>query len=358
MSDAVLVTGGFGLVGSETVRRLAADGRRVVAADLDTPANLKAAKKLPSSVEFRWADLTNPEQVQRLVADVEPSAIIHLAAIIAPAIYKLPALARRVNVDATKTLVGIAEAQPNPPRFVHASSNAVFGARNPHRTPSPLTADDPMRPCDIYSGTKAEAEEIVRSSSLEWVVLRFGGVLSADLSALPLSADAMLFASALPTDNRVQTVDVRDVAWACAAATTADAAHEILLIAGDESHRRCYGDLAPALVAALGMPGAIPPGRPGNPNSETDWFVTDWMDTTRAQEALQFQHYSWSDMMAELSETFGWKRYPARLVVPIAHAVMKRKGAYWKAPGQYADPWGAIRANLGDPSWDPPNGPR
>ncbi len=60
MSDTVLVTGGFGLVGSETVRRLAADGRRVVAADLDTPANLKAAKKLPSSVEFRWADLTEP----------------------------------------------------------------------------------------------------------------------------------------------------------------------------------------------------------------------------------------------------------------------------------------------------------
>ncbi len=132
-----------------------------------------------------------------MVADVEPAAIIHLAAIIAPAIYKLPKLARRVNVDATKTLVGIAEAQPNPPRFVHASSNAVFGPRNPHRTPSPLTADDPMRPCDIYSGTKAEAEEIVRSSSLEWVVLRFGGVLSADLSALPLSADAMFFASAL-----------------------------------------------------------------------------------------------------------------------------------------------------------------
>ena len=113
-----------------------------------------------------------------------------------------------------------------------ASSNAVFGPRNPHRTPEPLTADDPMRPCDIYSGTKAEAEEIVQSSRLEWVVLRFGGVLSTDLSALPLSGDAMLFESALPSDNRVQTVDVRDVASACAAATTADVAGEILLDRG------------------------------------------------------------------------------------------------------------------------------
>ena len=43
MSDAVLVTGAFGLVGSATVKRLAADGRNVVATDLDIPENRKAA---------------------------------------------------------------------------------------------------------------------------------------------------------------------------------------------------------------------------------------------------------------------------------------------------------------------------
>ncbi|MGV0794288.1 NAD-dependent epimerase/dehydratase family protein [Mycolicibacterium sp. XJ1819] len=354
MVGSVLVTGGLGLVGSATVRRLAADGRRVVAADLDTAANRKAATELPAGVAVRWADLTDPEQTDALVSDAAPGAIIHLAAIIAPAIYRHAALARRVNVDATATLVRIAEAQPDPPRFVHASSNAVFGARNPHRTGRPLTADDPMRPCDVYSGQKAEAEQIVRGSALEWVVLRFGGVLSTDLSALPLSTDAMFFESALPSDNRVQTVDVRDVACACAAATTADVAGEILLIAGDESHRRCYGDLTPAVVAALGMPGVIPPGRPGDPDSDTDWFVTDWMDTTRAQEALQFQHYSWPDMMSELRARFGWKRHPARLLSPVVRTFMKRRSAYRHAPGRYADPWGAIRDKLGDPAWDRP----
>jgi len=34
MSEKVLVTGGFGLVGSQTVRRLIADGHHVVATDL------------------------------------------------------------------------------------------------------------------------------------------------------------------------------------------------------------------------------------------------------------------------------------------------------------------------------------
>ena len=83
-----------------------------------------------------------------------------------------------------------------------------------------------------------------------------------------------------------------------------------------------------------------------------DWFVTDWMDATRAQEALEFQHYSWSDMMAELSAKFWFMRYWGRLLAPIVRQLMKRRSAYWNAPGQYADPWGAIRAKLGEPDPD------
>jgi hypothetical protein len=58
--------------------------------------------------------------------------------------------------------------------------------------------------------------------------------------------------------------------------------------------------------------------------------------------------------MGELSSKYRWMRLPGRLIAPIVHAVMKRRSAYWKAPGQYADPWGAIRAKLGDPAWDRP----
>jgi nucleoside-diphosphate-sugar epimerase len=174
MSDTVLVTGALGLVGAQTVRRLTEQGRRVVATDLDTPANRRAARKLPDSVEVRWADLTDPEQVQRLIAGTAPASVVHLAAVIAPAIYAIPATARRVNVDATGHLVRAAEEQPSPPRFVHISSVTVMGPRNPHRTAPPLTADQTMRPFDIYSGQKAEGEEIVRGSTLEWVVLRLG----------------------------------------------------------------------------------------------------------------------------------------------------------------------------------------
>ena len=357
MSDTVLVTGGFGLVGSATVRHLAAEGRTVVAADLDTPANVQKAGALPDGVDARWADLTDPAAVDRLLAAVSPAAIIHLAAVIPPPIYRNAKLAKKVNVDATKELVRAAEAMPNPPRFVQASSNAVYGSRNPHRNNGPVRADTPPRAVDLYSATKLEAEEHVRASSLEWVVLRLGGVISVDPKAIPFSTDALYFESVLPTDGRIHTVDVRDVAAAFAAATTADVAREILLIAGDDSHKLRQGDVGAALAAARGLAGALPAGRPGNPDDDDAWFVTDWMDAARAQQALSFQHHSWPDMLEEMRQAAGWTRHLLRPAAPIARAVLKRRSAYWKAPGQYADPWGAIRAKIGEPAPDGPYNP-
>jgi nucleoside-diphosphate-sugar epimerase len=349
MGDTVLVTGGFGLVGSETVRQLTAAGRRVAVADLDTPANRKKARRLPDGARPHWADLTDPAAVERLIAEVSPSAIVHLAAIIPPPLYRNPGLARKVNVDATVALVRAAEAQQDPPRFVQASSNAVYGSRNPHRVTDVVRADTPPRPFELYSNTKYEAEEFVRSSSLEWVVLRLGGVLSPNFSALPLSSDGIFIESALPTDGRIHTVDVRDVGRAFAAATTADVAREILLIAGDESHKLLQKDVGPALAAALGLPGVLPEGRPGDPNDDDGWFLTDWMDTDRAQQALDFQRHSWPDMLAEMAAQMGWKRYALRPVAPLARVFLARRAAYRNAPGRYADLWGAIAARLGDP---------
>jgi nucleoside-diphosphate-sugar epimerase len=352
MSETVLVTGGFGLVGSETVKRLAADGRDVVATDLDTPANRNKAQALPSRVQVRWADLTNPADVDRLVSDVAPSAIIHLAAVIPPPIYRNPKLARRVNVDATAALVRAAEAQPAPPRFVQASSNAVYGSRNPHCHTEQIGADTLPRPTEVYGAHKFEAEELVRSSSLNWVVLRLGGVMSVDPNAIAFSTDALFFESTLPTDGRIHTVDVRDVATAFAAATTADVVGEILLIAGDDSHRLRQSVVGPTLAAARGLSGVLPEGRPGDPDSEDDWFITDWMDTTPAQEALKFQHHSWPDMVAEMQVNAGWTRHALRLIAPLAKVYLRRRSAYANRPGRYADPWGAVRTRLGEPGLD------
>ncbi|MBW0015558.1 NAD(P)-dependent oxidoreductase [Mycobacterium sp.] len=354
MSEKVLVTGGFGLVGSQTVRRLVADGHHVVAADLGTRAHRKAARSLPAGAEPYWADLTDASAVDRLIAATSPTAIVHLAAIIPPVIYRHPGMARRVNVEATVALLRAGHASPHPVRFVQASSNAVHGARNPHRHSDLLRADAPVQPSDLYGAHKAEVERHVRSSGLDWVILRLAGVMSVDPGAMPFSVDALFFESALPTDGRIHTIDVRDAAGAFAAATTADVGGEVFMIGGDESHLLRQGDVGKALADARGLVDVLSGGRPGDPDSDQDWYVTDWMDTAHAQRALRFQRHPWPDMLAEMRATAGWRRYPMRLISPAARRFLKSRAAYRDSPGRYADPWGAIRAKFGEPGPDSP----
>jgi nucleoside-diphosphate-sugar epimerase len=120
--NSVLVTGAYGLVGRPVVERLVADGFTVIAT-----AHRTVKPALPAAVDVRTVDLTKPDQVSALFGEVAPSAVVHLAACIPPLCYADRALARAVNVDATAALVGAAEAMPAPPRFVHASSMAVYG---------------------------------------------------------------------------------------------------------------------------------------------------------------------------------------------------------------------------------------
>lgn len=346
--DTILVTGAFGLVGSAVVRQLAADGRHVVATDLDIPANRKAAVELPKSVEVRYADLTNPNAVEHLVAAVRPSAIIHLAAVIPPFIYMRRDLARKVNVDATGHLLAAAAAQPEPPRFVLASSIAVYGSRNPHTVSGVLTADTPTNPADVYGDHKVAAEQLVRDSGLDWVILRLGGVITVDPGSY-MKLDNLYFEQLLPTDGRLQTVDVRDVASAFVAATTAAVVGETLLIGGDDTHRQIQGDVAPAMAAAMGLVNGLPAGLPGNPDSDEDWFNTDWMDSSRAQQALGFQHHSWPDMLAETAARAGAQRYLLRVVAPLARVVLRFRAPYHGSGKTFAEPWQAIREKWSDP---------
>ncbi|MCV7382385.1 NAD-dependent epimerase/dehydratase family protein [Mycolicibacter longobardus] len=351
--ETVLVTGAFGLVGSAVVRQLAADGRPVVATDLDIPANRKAVAALPASVQVRYADLTDAAAVDALVGSVRPRAIIHLAAVIPPFIYTRRDLAQKVNVDATRHLLAAA-AQPEPsslakpPRFVLASSIAVYGSRNPYTVSGVLTADTPTKPADVYGDHKVQAEQLVRDSELDWVILRLGGVLTVDPGSY-MKLDNLYFEQLLPTDGRLQTVDVRDVASAFVAATTAPVVGETLLIGGDDTHRQVQGAVAPAMAAAMGLVNGLPPGLPGNPDRDEDWFNTDWMDSRRAQEALGFQHHSWPDMLAETAARTGVQRYFLRMVAPLARVVLRMRAPYHRTGRTFADPWGAIADKWNDP---------
>jgi nucleoside-diphosphate-sugar epimerase len=353
MTDAVLVTGAFGLVGSAVVQHLAREGRHVVATDLDVPSNRKKARRLPRSgqVETRWADLTDVGALGALVTSVDPDEIVHLAAVIPPLCYARRNLARMVNVEATASLVRAASALSSPPRFVLTSSVAVYGPRNPHRRTDMLTAATPVDPCDLYGAHKLEAEQVVTSSDLDWVILRLGGVMTPE-PRLEAGLDMVYFEGLLPVDGRIQTVDVRDVARAVSAATTIDTTGEVFLIGGDDSHRVVQGTLGSGMTGAIGLGGVLPRGRRGDPGSDHDWFTTDWMDTTRAQKVLSFQRHSLPDMFAETRAKVGWRRWPLGAIAPAMGAFLRSRAPYRRDTGAYADPWGAISRKWGDPSPD------
>ena len=347
MTDTALVTGGFGLVGTETVNRLAAAGRRVVVADLDTPANRKKARALPAGVTARWADLTDADggRSARLrgfaLGDRPPRRRHPAAALQEPR--PRPQGQRRCHRGVGARRRGTTESAALRPgveqRRLRVAQSPPRNRRRPRRYSAP--AFRAVQP------TKFEAEEYVRASSLEWVVLRLGGVLSPNFSALPLTADGIFIESALPTDGRIHTVDVRDVGSAFAAATTADVAREILLIGGDDSHKLLQKDVGPALAAALGLPGVLPEGRPGDPNDDDSWFLTDWMDTARAQEALAFQQHSWPAMLAEMSARMGWKRHPLRLVAPLGAGVSRPPRRVPQCAGHLRRSVGSDRSQAG-----------
>jgi len=344
LSEApVLVTGACGLVGRATVTALRARGLPVVATDLGSRANREHAASLPADrdLAWRWADLTSPEQARGLVKASAPRAVVHLAAVIPPACYASPGVAEAVNVGGTRNLTEAVVDHAPQARFVHASSVAVHGSRNPHRGLGLLGPDTPLAPSDLYGRHKAAAEEIVRAIATPWVVLRLGGVMTTEVSG-GNDADTSYFSASLPDDGRIQTVDVRDVARAFAAAVDADVVGEILMIGGDESHRLVQRDIATGYTAALGMDGAVPAGLPGDPDDDTTWFATDWMDTTRAQEALGFQQVSWPRLLEEVREQVGWKRYLLRLVGPPMHALAVRRSPYAGTGRTHADPWGAV----------------
>jgi nucleoside-diphosphate-sugar epimerase len=345
--NSVLVTGAYGLVGRPVVDRLVADGYDVFAT-----AHRTVKPALPSAVNVRSVDLTKSDQVSALVAEVAPSAIVHLAAVIPPMCYANRALARAVNVDATASLVRAAAALASPPRFVHASSVAVYGSRNPHRCKDLLTPQTPPLASELYGCQKLAAENIVRSSGLEWSILRIAGVITLEPFVDYGDFDTFYLGAAIPTDCRCHSVDVRDVESAFAAAITTGAVREIFMIAGDESHRLLQGDVARASADAVGMGALVFPGRPGNPDSDVDWFPEDWMDTTRSQEVLAFQRYSCLESYEEIRSRMGSKALLLRMVAPVMAQFMKRRAPYYSQPGQYADPWGRVRERWGDPAPD------
>jgi nucleoside-diphosphate-sugar epimerase len=358
VSSPVLITGAFGQVGKRCTEILLSRGRTVIATDLRNDAVVAAADALasathPGVLQTVYADLLDIAVINDLVAEHKPSAIIHLAGMLSPPSYRNPRLARRVNVDGTTNLVQAAKALPVPPLVIFASSAAVYGSVNPYRRPERITAQTPLNPIDQYGEDKVLAEAVIKRSGLPYALLRLGGVVAPD-GAANLNADYLLLMRATPGDNRLHTVDARDVALAFANAVDRAATinGKALVIAGNETHVHVHRDVEDDMFAAVGI-GRLGPkaSLPGDPADDRGWAFTGWFDTAESQALLDYQRHDWPETIAWVAQSQGrLLRAVLPVLGPVLRPVMRVALAVQRRVdrlGRYADPWTLIATKYG-----------
>jgi dTDP-4-dehydrorhamnose reductase len=107
-------------------------------------------------------DLTDAAAVTARFERDQPRLVIHCAALSrSPDCQRDPALARRLNVEVTRTLAGLATEIP----FVFFSTDLVFDGRKDNYLES-----DAVNPMSVYGETKAGAERLVLANPRHLVI--------------------------------------------------------------------------------------------------------------------------------------------------------------------------------------------
>jgi len=166
-----LVTGAAGFVGGHLLRHLRTLGHDVHAMTLPR-------EKLPpdlADVPRHPGDVTDPATIEKVLGEVAPEWIFHLAAISRPSDCRdHPALAWEVNFLGTCRLYRLAERIVPKTRFLFVGSAAEYDRAA--GASGPITEDAPLAASDVYSGSKLAADlvgaEFARSGRLAVVRVR------------------------------------------------------------------------------------------------------------------------------------------------------------------------------------------
>jgi GDP-4-dehydro-6-deoxy-D-mannose reductase len=135
-----LITGGKGFVGQWLAAHLKDGGDEVAVIDIET-------------------DVADGSAVRRVMADVVPDAVYHLAAMThVGESWDDPSRVLRVNVLGTAELLAAARTLTRAPRVLVVSSAEVYGVVRPEQLP--LGEDTPTAPASPYAASKLAAEAV------------------------------------------------------------------------------------------------------------------------------------------------------------------------------------------------------
>jgi D-erythronate 2-dehydrogenase len=163
----VVITGGAGFLGSRLARAILERGsladsrgksrplRELVLVDVVAPAPIDDARvrAIPGSLDD--ADVVDA------AISAQTDSVFHLAAVVSGQAEADFDIGMRVNVDATRRLLERCRACVVPPKFLFASSLAVFGGARP----DPVPDDAPVTPRSSYGTQKAIGELLVSDMS-------------------------------------------------------------------------------------------------------------------------------------------------------------------------------------------------
>ncbi len=175
-SNAILVTGGAGYIGSHTVRQLGERGERVVTLD-NLSKGFRDAVLYGDFVEGDTADKT---LVSKLLRDYDVDTVIHFAAhTIVPESVADPLKYYRNNTCASRNLLECC-AEAGVKHFVFSSTAAVYGIPESEQ----CWEDTPTQPINPYGMSKLMTEHMLRdlgaASDLRSVILRYFNVAGSD----------------------------------------------------------------------------------------------------------------------------------------------------------------------------------
>jgi D-erythronate 2-dehydrogenase len=163
----IVITGGAGFLGSRLARALLERGTLT-----DSRGNVRAVSELvlvdvvaparnaDPRVRVVQGNLDDAAVVNAVIA-ADTDTVFHLAAVVSGQAEADFDIGMRVNVDATRTLLERCRGCAAPPRFVFASSLAVFGGK----LPDPVPDDAPLTPQSSYGTQKAIGEMLVSDMS-------------------------------------------------------------------------------------------------------------------------------------------------------------------------------------------------